>query len=245
MELAPKLGKQPTIDYLLPVFLSLLKDISPDVRLNVFSNLDQVNSVIGVELLAQSLLPALEELSEDKHWRVRLAVIEHIPLLASQLGPEFFQEKLGAQCMKWLEDQVASIREAATIALQKIAKEFGPVWAKEYLVPQVIQMIENQHYLYRMTVLVTISMLALVVDGDVVHGLMLPAIIDCAKDPVPNVKFSVAKNLQKMMQESVLEKTAVSQVVQPCLKELSEDTDVDVRFFACQALSTCDKLLTV
>ena len=81
-----------------------------------------MNSVIGIELLAQSLLPAIEELAEDKHWRVRLAILEHIPLLAAQLGAEFFQEKLGPQCMKWLEDQVASIREAATATLQKIAK---------------------------------------------------------------------------------------------------------------------------
>lgn len=53
--------------------------------------LPQVNSVIGVDLLAQSLLPAIEELAEDKHWRVRLAILEHIPLLAAQLGSEFFQ----------------------------------------------------------------------------------------------------------------------------------------------------------
>jgi len=51
----------------------------------------QVNSVIGVELLAQSLLPAIEELAEDKHWRVRLAILEHIPLLGAQLGSEFFK----------------------------------------------------------------------------------------------------------------------------------------------------------
>jgi hypothetical protein len=42
LELAPMLGKQPTIDHLVPVFLSLLKDIYPEVRLNVISKLDQV-----------------------------------------------------------------------------------------------------------------------------------------------------------------------------------------------------------
>jgi serine/threonine-protein phosphatase 2A regulatory subunit A len=144
MELAPQLGKQPTIEHLLPVFLALLKDPFPDVRLNVISKLDQVrrrgeghgsraglapggvaagrplakpthsqkpqftarhpssppprqvNSVIGVDLLAQSLLPAIEELAEDKHWRVRLAILEHIPLLAAQLGSEFFKVRRGA-----------------------------------------------------------------------------------------------------------------------------------------------------
>lgn len=42
MEMAPALGKALTIEHLLPVFLSLLKDDIPDVRLNIISKLDQV-----------------------------------------------------------------------------------------------------------------------------------------------------------------------------------------------------------
>ncbi len=45
MELAPMLGKQATIDHLVPIFLTLLKDPFPDVRLNIISKLDQVNQV--------------------------------------------------------------------------------------------------------------------------------------------------------------------------------------------------------
>jgi hypothetical protein len=45
MELAPQLGRGPTIEHLLPVFLALLKDPFPDVRLNVISKLDQVGGV--------------------------------------------------------------------------------------------------------------------------------------------------------------------------------------------------------
>jgi serine/threonine-protein phosphatase 2A regulatory subunit A len=41
--LAPLLGKQPTIEHLLPLFLHLLKDEFPEVRLNIISKLDQVN----------------------------------------------------------------------------------------------------------------------------------------------------------------------------------------------------------
>ena len=42
--LAPLLGKQQTIEHLLPLFLHLLKDEFPEVRLNIISKLDQVNS---------------------------------------------------------------------------------------------------------------------------------------------------------------------------------------------------------
>lgn len=37
-----------TIEQLLPIFLSLLKDEFPDVRLNIISKLDQVNQVCDV-----------------------------------------------------------------------------------------------------------------------------------------------------------------------------------------------------
>lgn len=38
-----------TIEQLLPIFLSLLKDEFPDVRLNIISKLDQVNQVCKIE----------------------------------------------------------------------------------------------------------------------------------------------------------------------------------------------------
>jgi len=85
MGLAPLFGKENTIENLLELFLHLLKDDFPDVRLNIISKLDSVNKVIGIEPLSQSLLPAIVELAEDRQWRVRLAIIEYIPLLASQL----------------------------------------------------------------------------------------------------------------------------------------------------------------
>ncbi len=85
MGLAPILGKDLTINYLVELFLILLKDEFPEVRLNIISKLDAVNKVIGIEMLSQSLLPAIVELAEDRQWRVRLAIIEYIPLLAGQL----------------------------------------------------------------------------------------------------------------------------------------------------------------
>ncbi|GBG78322.1 hypothetical protein CBR_g26350 [Chara braunii] len=239
MGLAPLLGKEVTIEQLLPIFLSLLKDEFPDVRLNIISKLDQVNQVIGIDLLSQSLLPAIVELAEDRHWRVRLAIIEYIPLLASQLGVEFFDDKLGSLCMSWLNDQVYSIREAATVNLKRLAEEFGPEWAQTHIVPQVLKLIDNNHYLYRMTVLFAISLLAPVVGSEVTCSVMLPAVISASKDRVPNIRFNVAKMLQNLV--PILETSVVEQTIRPCLLELNEDPDADVRFFADQALQKCDQ----
>lgn len=53
MELAPMLGKAATIEHLLPVFLALLKDDFPDVRLNIISKLDQVRFFHAYDLNLQ------------------------------------------------------------------------------------------------------------------------------------------------------------------------------------------------
>lgn len=80
--------------------------------------------------------------------------------------------------------QVASIREAAAGTLQKIANEFGPDWARDNLVPQVLSLVKNPHYLYRMTMLVAVSMLAPILSHDVLVGHMLPVILSASKDKV-------------------------------------------------------------
>lgn len=155
--LAPLLGKQTTIDNLLPLFLQLLKDEFPEVRLNIISKLEQVNGVIGIELLSQALLPAIMQLAEDKQWRVRQAIIEYIPLLATQLGVAFFDEKLGNLCMAWLADPVFSIREAATVNLRKLTEVFGVQWSAQALLPKVVANAGEVNYLHRLTTVFAIT----------------------------------------------------------------------------------------
>ena len=99
-------------------------------------------------------------------------------------------------------------------------------------------MIKNQHYLYRMTVLMAISMLASVVSQDVLINSMLPVIVSAAKDKVPNVKFNVAKMLQRVT--PLLDRAIIDRTIKPCLAELCDDTDMDVRFYARQALLAAD-----
>ena len=50
--LCPLIGKANTNEFILGVFLTLLRDDSPDVRLNLFKGLEEFNKVIGVETLA-------------------------------------------------------------------------------------------------------------------------------------------------------------------------------------------------
>lgn len=215
--LAPLLGKEMTIKHLLPTFLLMLKDEFPDVRLNIISKLQVVNEVIGVELLSKSLLPAISDLAKDKQWRVRLAIIQYIPLLAEQLGVSFFDRELGPLCMTWLWDNVYSIREAATLNLKKLAEVFGLEWTKEEIIPHIIVVGNTTNYLFRLTVIFAVSTLIPVVDMVTINEAILPFLYDLLNDPIPNIRFSIAKTY----------KVLVSALLKPQYPDVFEDKVIE------------------
>ncbi|KAK2099453.1 hypothetical protein P7K49_020801 [Saguinus oedipus] len=272
MGLSSIVGKENTIEHLLPLFLAQLKDECPEVRLNIISNLDCVNEVIGIRQLSQSLLPAIVELAEDAKWRVRLAIIEYMPLLAGQLGVEFFDEKLNSLCMAWLVDHVweqeklffislqqhaevgspgtnenfsneitalklflYAIREAATNNLMKLVQKFGTEWAQNTIVPKVLIMANDPNYLHRMTTLFCINALSEACGQEVTTKQMLPTVLKMAGDQVANVRFNVAKSLQKI--GPILDTSALQGEVKPVLQKLGQDEDMDVKYFAQEAIS--------
>ncbi|CAB55176.1 Protein phosphatase PP2A regulatory subunit A [Schizosaccharomyces pombe] len=236
--LAPQLGKEKTTEYLLPMFLELLKDENPEVRLNIISKLEVVNKVVGIELLSQSLLPAIVTLAEDKQWRVRLAIIDYIPLLAQQLGVEFFNEKMGNLCMSWLEDHVYSIREAAIKNLRKLTEIFGLEWATETIIPKFLAMRSHPNYLYRMTTIFAISEIAPALNAEVIEKQILPTLEQLVNDPIPNIRFNVAKAFEvlKPVLAAGGDSTVYEQQIIPLLEQLTKDNDPDVQYFATQAL---------
>ena len=180
-----------------------MRDEIPDVRLNIISKLEEVNQVIGVDLLAQELLPAIKDLAEDTHWRVRLAIIEYVPLLATQMGVAFlFQQsptgedgQLTTLCLSWLSDRVFSIREAAALNLKKLTEVFGAEWASKHVLPKVIAGVQNPRYLYRVAAIRALTLLAAVTGQDACLQEIMPVLKSSAKDAVPNVRFCVAKAL--------------------------------------------------
>lgn len=135
-------------------------------------------------------------------------------------GVEFFDEKLGFLCMTWLGDCVFSIREAATNNLKKLTEVFGVEWAQNNIIPKVLALYTHPNYLYRMTTLFAISVRQLFgatgleslphafcfqvlaeVKGmkEVIQNSMLPLVIRMADDPVPNIRFNVAKTLHTLI----------------------------------------------
>ncbi|KAK1257299.1 hypothetical protein QJS04_geneDACA024262 [Acorus gramineus] len=77
---------------------------------------------------------------------------------------------------------------------------------------------------------------------DITCHKLLPVVITASKDRVPNIKFNVAKVLQALI--PIVNQSVVEQTIRPCLVELSEDPDVDVRYFANQALQASDQMMS-
>ena len=66
------------------------------------------------------------------------------------------------------------------------------------VIPQVLKMAKDVNYLHRMTTLFAINTMIDVCGTDVTTKLILPTVISLAKDNVANVRFNVAKTLQKI-----------------------------------------------
>ncbi|KAM6179011.1 serine/threonine-protein phosphatase 2A 65 kDa regulatory subunit A beta isoform-like [Rhynchocyon petersi] len=234
MGLPTILGKDNCTEHLQPLILAQLKDKCPDVRLHIISNLHCVNEVIEFHQLSQSLLPAVVELAQNAKWRVRLAILECMPSLADQLGLELFDKKLKSLCMDWLVDRVSAIREAATTNLRKLVEKFGAEWAQNTIVPKVLTMATAPNYLHRMTALFGISELSEACGQEMTTKQMLPVVLKMAGDQVANVRFNVAKSLQRI--GLMLDTGSLQVKVKPVLLMLRQDEDIDVQHFALEAL---------
>ena len=67
---------------------------------------------------------------------------------------------------------------------------------------------------------------------------LLPTALNLARDPVPNLRFNVAKLFASFIE--ILPTEVARLEIRPNLVALTMDTDDDVRYFAQQALDVCD-----
>lgn len=75
--------------------------------------------------------------------------------------------------------------------------------------------------------------------GEVIRDHILGLASNLAADPIPNIRFNVAKAIGHMI--PILKKSnlqaALNEKVKPVLAKMLEDTDVDVRYYAQASLN--------
>ena len=72
--------------------------------------------------------------------------------------------------------------------------------------------------------------MASVMESNIVRVKILPLLLEMAMDPVPNIRFNVAKGLAKMA--PICGQATIDSQIRPVLSQLLEDEDRDVRYFA-------------
>lgn len=240
LALTPIFGAKLTVDYLINIFLHLIRDESPEVRLKLIGTLGELSTVVGVEVLSQSVLPSIRELGKDRQWRVRLAVIEGMPFLAEYLGEAEFTKELSQLYVLWLVDPVFSVRDAAAANIRRLAEVLGQAWSEAHLVPELQALLTHQNYLYRISAMLCTSTLSEVAAGPFLEKHLVPMVVKMAGDPVPNVRFNAAKTCQAIMKAS--HAATVREALVACLQQLLTDDDPDVKFFAQRALPETGEL---
>jgi len=236
-ELAELVGKAGCSGMIDSVVLPLLEDESTEVRINIITNLNRIIKVLGIEGASQSLLPEIISLAKHPQWRIRMAIIELIPVLAAELNLKHFDDDLGELCISWLRDSVFAIRQAAIENIRKLTTVFGLQWAQECIIPSALLLHSHPNYLHRMTVLNLISELTPLVGTKIATNALLPIVLRMSQDSVPNIRFNVAKTLQKMVPH--LDSDTLLGRVRPCLELLVQDPDNDVKIFGTKALAVC------
>mmetsp|Transcript_65918 Transcript_65918/g.151005 ORF Transcript_65918/g.151005 Transcript_65918/m.151005 type:complete len:591 (-) Transcript_65918:122-1894(-) len=235
LSLAPLMGQQTTVNEVLPVVLQLMRDEKAEVKLALVGTLSELSTVMGIEMLKQSLIPQIGELIEDKQWRIREAVLQNGPVLARHLGEASFTDDVCPLMLKLCMDTVSDVRLAAAQCLRQLTNILGEPWMEVNVVNHVQEMATNESsYLIRIAALNCILELHDVISENTVVKCFIPLIVNLAKDPVPNVRFnanSVALTLSKKLTES-----CVQQHLRPVFVELTQDPDVDVKYYAVEAL---------
>ncbi|KAJ2437928.1 protein phosphatase 2A structural subunit, partial [Coemansia sp. RSA 2424] len=77
----------------------------------------------------------------------------------------------------------------------------------------------------------------------IVRDLILPSLEGLVNDPIPNIRFNVAKSMEPLtaaLRRSPDTAPLEGSIIRPTLARLEEDSDPDVRFFAHRSLLAID-----
>lgn len=228
--MAALIGADGTKNHILPMFITLIKDTSSEVRLPLLKNIEELNKVIGIETLSSNLKAAINQLASDKKWRVRMMIIGYSTIMAKIMGEKLFQDCFGPLCLSWLDDSVFAIREAAIVNLKELTAVLGPKWAEKYVLPKLISYQTHANYLFRMTPLFAIPILAPLLNQSTLESKVIPFVLNQMADKVPNIRFNVAKCLKAM--NPLVKNESLKNAMSKALTQLTSDSDSEVKYYS-------------
>ncbi len=150
-EMSQMVGKEYTVQKIMPILMELVKDENADVRLNVIQGLSKVADTVKADILSPQFLTTLTNMTKDAQWRVREAVFDFIGELSKLFGKEIFCKHLESIFLSYLSNTAAAVRDMGIKKVKELAEKFKADWIAQNFIPRVIEMfnVDKQGYNYR------------------------------------------------------------------------------------------------
>ncbi|MCQ2818572.1 MAG: hypothetical protein MJ252_14990 [archaeon] len=230
LKLCPIIGLKKTNEFIIPIFLEMLKDENHDIRMSLIKGLEDLNKVIKIDEIVQSIIPSIIDINSNKSWRIRIQIMEVIPTLSKLLDKNVFLDKIFVLCIPSLTDPVFAIREAACKLIKDLYPEFMSSDFDTKICDKLKEMSVNSSYLVRNTA-------ALFILGfcdeekDIyqkfVEDKLSQFVFKLSKDKISNVRMNCASCLIKM--KKFLKDKKNEEQANECIKILKTDSDPDVK----------------
>lgn len=227
LSLAPVLGKKATNEHILGFFLTLQRDDSPDVRINIFKTFHELTQVLPATTLIQSVLPVFQDLGNDKNWHVRAQTVETLQQFEKELGEDFINDKAILKLLvDRLQDKVFGVREATINTIKKMCQKSGSSWCEKQAQPLIMNFQTNPNYLYRLNYCFGLSALAGFLNASALAKVQSAILSMAGDDKVPNVRYNAIKTIREL-QKNVKDRN-FDEKAKKVYKDLSSDKDRDV-----------------
>ena len=128
-----------------------------------------------------------------------MGVFELIANLGLFLGREVFVKHLESIFMGYLVNTAAAVRQMGIAKSALLAAEFKQDWIVENYIPTVLKhfSVDKKGYNYRMCCLSSLDAILPYIQKDNITKDVIPLFVQATKDEIPNVRFCVAKILNK------------------------------------------------
>ena len=244
------LSEEILVNNILPLVTKVIKEDVVEVKHAAVENMDELVSFFGSKIMDTNIIPLFNEVSNDIKWRIRLSLVEklnkfigtvgrHIILIYNKylfLDNDIFINSLLPILNQFYDDHAAQIREEVITCYEKICGIQSQNWINSFLWGRIKHHVDSDNYLFRICALQTIDTLKNKIEKDFFNSEVLPYVTKLKNDPVSNVRFVFCKTIKNLLSVDFINKQNKDQFGL-ALNELEKDIDLDVVFYAKEALT--------
>lgn len=238
MKLPSLVGNQVAATHLMPFIQNLLSDEVSEVQSKILASFKDVAALLPADAISEQFLPTIVSLLSAREWRVRASVLRLLPTIATVIGPVLFNERLLTNYISVFEDTVTDVRVVCASCLGPLVAALGTEWAASNILPKLTELYNRgTSYNQRITFLHCLKSMAASADGANLVADLQPTLVRSLTDGTPNVRLIAAQTVQASA--AVLDSLVLKQEILPALQEMTNDADLDCKFYAALALDSC------